>query len=339
MSETTRKPQSFAIDDPDLVIAEPGPRAGDGRAPKRSDNDKIALPTRQDLKRGFRWGAMLLAAMGALASLAAALWFARFVSVALARNDWVGWFAFALFGLAALATAVLIAREVLGLIRLGSLGRLRKGINTALASKDVTQERDAVRLVENFYAGRRDMRWGLDRLAQHRADVRDPGELLALADREVMAPLDIAARRAVLASAKRVMTVTALSPMMLIGVAFVVIENMRLLRSLATLYGGRPGVLGSLKLARLVATHLVATGSLALTDDLVGQFLGQDLLRRLSRRLGEGAFNGALTARVGAAAIEVIRPLPFLDAPRVRVRDILRELFRKDDALGPVQSA
>ena len=27
-----------------------------------------------------------------------------------------------------------------------------------------------------------------------------------------------------------------------------------------------------------------------MTDDLVGQFIGQDVLRRLSRRLGEGAF-------------------------------------------------
>ena len=59
---------------------------------------------------------------------------------------------------------------------------------------------------------------------------------------------------------------------------------------------------------------MVATGGIALTDDLLGQFLGQDLLRRLSRRLGEGAFNGALTARIGIAAIEVIRPLPFLAA-------------------------
>ncbi len=66
-----------------------------------------------------------------------------------------------------------------------------------------------------------------------------------------------------------------------------------------------------------------------MTDDLVGQFLGQDLLRRLSRRLGEGVFNGALTARIGTAAIEVTRPLPFLDAEPIRVRDLLPELLRR----------
>ena len=71
----------------------------------------------------------------------------------------------------------------------------------------------------------------------------------------------------------------------------------------------------------MVLAHIIATGGIALTDDLLGQFLGQDLLRRLSRRLGEGAFNGALTARMGVAAIEVIRPLPFLAAkPPTRAR-------------------
>ena len=126
---------------------------------------------------------------------------------------------------------------------------------------------------------------------------------------------------------------TALSPMVLIAVTYVLIENLRLLRTLATLYGARPGFLGVMRLARMVFTHIVATGGIAMTDDLLGQFLGQDLLRRLSRRLGEGAFNGALTARIGVTALEVIRPLPFLAAKPPRVRDVLAE------ALKPLFSA
>ena len=102
-----------------------------------------------------------------------------------------------------------------------------------------------------------------------------------------------------------------------------------MMRGLAALYGGRPGLIGALRLARLVVGHLVATGGIALTDDLIGQFIGQDVLRRLSRRLGEGAFNGALTARLGAAAIDVIRPLPFIEATPVRARDFVAEMFRR----------
>jgi putative membrane protein len=84
----------------------------------------------------------------------------------------------------------------------------------------------------------------------------------------------------------------------------------------------------------MVFTHIVATGGVALTDDLLGQFLGQDLVRRLSRRLGESVFNAALTARVGAAAIEVIRPLPYLEAPRVRARDFIAEIARSSRSQG-----
>ena len=57
--------------------------------------------------------------------------------------------------------------------------------------------------------------------------------------------------------------------------------------------------------------HLVATGVVALGDDLIGSIAGGDVLSKVSRRFGEGVINGALTARVGVAAIEVCRPLPF----------------------------
>jgi putative membrane protein len=83
-----------------------------------------------------------------------------------------------------------------------------------------------------------------------------------------------------------------------------------------------------MRLARMVFTHVVATGGVAMTDDLLGQFLGQDLLRRLSRRLGEGAFNGALTARIGVTALEVIRPVPFQVAKPPRIRDVLAEALK-----------
>ena len=76
-----------------------------------------------------------------------------------------------------------------------------------------------------------------------------------------------------------------------------------------------------------VIFHITATGAIALTDDLFGQFLGQDIIRRLSRRLGEGAFNGALTARLGIVAIELTRPCPYIQAKPLRARHVVGELF------------
>jgi putative membrane protein len=224
---------------------------------------------------------------------------------------------------------MIVLRELVGLMRLNRLAHLRRDADAALRNRDTKAERQVLRRLRASLGGRPDLAWGMARLNEHEADVRDPGDLLALADRERMTPLDAEARRMILGSAKRVSLVTALSPIALIAVGFVLTENLRLLRRLATLYGGRPGFLGGLRLARAVFVHMVATGGIALSDDIVGQFIGHDLVQRLSRRLGEGLFNGALTARVGTSAIEVCRPLPYVEATPVRLRDIVAELMRR----------
>lgn len=326
----TRKPRVFAADDPALVAPSPSVAADrDDLADDAGGAGSNISHAPLSFSRGIRWGALFFSAMLGLASLAASVSFARFVAQALERNDWIGWTATGLAAIGALAALVIVVRELFGLFRFARLGRLRRDAAAALASKDKKHERSAVRDLRALFAGRRDVRWGLARLAEHEGDVRDPGDLLRLADREVLGPLDAQARRLILASSKRVSTVTALSPMVWIAMGYVLVENLRMLRSLAGLYGGRPGGMGALRLGRMVVAHIIATGGIAMTDDLLGQFLGQDLLRRLSRRLGEAAFNGALTARVGVAAIDVTRPLPFIDATPVRVRDIVPELFKR----------
>ena len=330
-TEPARAPRAFKIDDPAVGGADDDAFADAGPTPDRAATTGVTprrVLTAGDVKRGFRWGGLFFSAMAALASLAASLWFARFVAVALERQDWIGWSAFGLLGLMALSALVLILRELWGFRAMARLARLRRTVKAAIATGDVKQERAAVSALSQNFRGRADAAWGLARLAEHQGDVLEPGQFLRLADRELVAPLDDEARRIVLKTSKRVATVTALLPIMWITMVFVAVVNIRMFRNLAGLYGGRPGALGALRLARLVVGHIVATGGIAMTDDLLGQFLGQDVLRRLSRRLGEGAFNGALTARLGVAAIEVTRPLPFLDAEPVRVREIFSELFR-----------
>jgi putative membrane protein len=326
-----RGPQVFDIEDATIEVAA---SARADQASKPIPGEIRLRPSPDEWRSGVRWGAILFAALAGLAGLAAGLAFGRFVSAAFERDDWVGWLAMGLGLTALLAAFVLMLREVIGLFRLTRLHALHDAVATALAQKNVKAEQQAVTALQNLLGHRPDCRWGLARLAEHASDGRDPGDLLRLADREVMAPLDTQARRQILKSAKRVATVTALSPMAWIAMLFVAVENLRMLRTLATLYGGRPGLTGTLRLARLVMGHIVATGGVAMTDDLLGQFLGQDLLRRLSRRLGEGAFNGALTARIGVAALTVTRPLPFLDAPEIRVRDLVPEIFRRIKVAG-----
>jgi putative membrane protein len=326
-----RRPRAFSpteaeIIEPAAPQAEP---AHEGVPPQPTLPAGLQLPTFDDIGRGIRWGTWLLSAMGALASIAFGVWFSRFVSVAVAREDWIGWISFGLAVVIVVTLLMLVLRELVGFVRLRRLGKIRSAAEKALRERNVSEERETIQTIRRLLAGRAELRWHLARLDEHARDVRDPGDLMRLADRDLMLVIDGEARRLVAKAAKRVTVVTAISPAAFVSVGYVLIENLRLLRNLAGLYGGRPGFAGTARLARMVVTHIIATGSIALTDDLIGQFLGQDLLRRVSRRLGEGVFNGALTARIGAAAVEVTRPLPFIEAPPVRVRDFLGELMRR----------
>ncbi|MFZ0837095.1 MAG: TIGR01620 family protein, partial [Xanthobacteraceae bacterium] len=158
-------------------------------------------------------------------------------------------------------------------------------------------------------------------------------DLIRLAERELMAPLDVQARRMVSAAAKRVSLVTAVSPRAVVDLLFVLYTALSLMRRLARLYGSRPGTLGMIRVFRLVLSHLALTGGMAAGDSLISQVLGHGVAARVSARLGEGVLNGLLTARLGLAAIEVTRPLPFAALPPPALNDLAGELLRprKDD--------
>jgi len=122
--------------------------------------------------------------------------------------------------------------------------------------------------------------------------------------------------------------VTAISPRAAIDLAVVFGTAVRLIRRIAELYGGRPGTLGFIRLTRDVLAHLAVTGSIAVGDSLVQQLLGHGLAAKISARLGEGVVNGMLTARVGIAAIDVCRPLPFIDGKPPALSDVMTELAK-----------
>jgi len=317
---TRRKPTSFRVEDVEIVVPpEPAPLPAEAAIPAEVQG----LPR---LERGLRWGSLFLTALGGLIGLLASLWLYDYVLALIARDDWIGWIAVVLLGLVVFALLMIILRELVGLLRLGRLDKLRHEADSAARLNNKPLAVDVTRRLKRFYAGRDDLTWGLQRLAEHEHDIMDAEELLRLGERSLVAPLDPVARSIVAASAKRVSVVTAISPNALVDMMFVAAQNLRMLRKLATLYGARPGTLSLLKLARMVVTHIVLTGGIALGDDVIQQLVGHGLTARLSRKLGEGVFNGALTTRIGIATIDVCRPLPYLEQQRPRFRELVAEV-------------
>lgn len=322
--EKPRRPRVFSLDDTRITPAPPAP-ADMANAITPGEPPALSVPSATP-RSGPRWGAVLMSALVGLASLALGIWIWDFVAGLFARGGWLGTVAAVLAGLAGLAAAMIAIREIGGFFRLARVAALRAQSEAALLDGDKATALAVSLGIEKLFKGREEATWRARRLAEHRQDVLDAREVLVLTERELLAPLDADARALIAATARRVSMITAVSPSAIIDVGFVALANLRMLRQLATLYGGRPGVLGALRLARLVAGHLLLTGSMAVGDDVLQQLAGHGLTARLSARLGEGLMNGAFTGRIGVAAIELCRPAPFIEAEPPRLRDLITEL-------------
>ncbi|MGH1415484.1 MAG: YcjF family protein [Pelagimonas sp.] len=288
------------------------------------------LAAREPSKLARWFWRLLLTLLGTVISIAA--W--NYATALIVANPILGWAVTGLIAVFVLVCLLIALKELSAFARLSRIDALHRAADSALANEDLDGARKVTAQLLSLYNGRDDTRWGAERLTERKEEIFDASGLLGLAETELLVPLDIAAQREVEAAARQVATVTALVPIALADVATALTANLRMIRRIAEIYGGRSGTLGSWRLTRAVMSHLVATGAVAVGDDMLEPILGGGLLGKLSRRFGEGLVNGSLTARVGVAAIEVCRPLPFTATKRPSVSQIIRQalggLFSSD---------
>ncbi|MGO4716717.1 YcjF family protein [Bradyrhizobium sp. 2TAF24] len=340
---THRRPATFKLDDPHVVVMSPDDdsRAVRGTVQVVPEPEPAALPVPRDdgllaPPRGFRWGTLFWSSLGGLVLLGAGLGLTNLVEDLFNRSQGLGFLGLAVTLVFVVALIAIVGRELIGLARLATIEKLHARAEATLASDDRAEAQAIVRDLLKIAHGNPRLAHARGMLQSHAGDIIDGADMLRLAERELMNPLDQEARRLISLAAQRVSIVTAVSPRAVVDVLFVFAAAVRLIRQLARLYGGRPGALGMIKLTRQVIAHLAITGGLAASDSLIQQVLGHGLAAKLSSRLGEGLLNGLLTARLGLAAIDVTRPLPFTALPRPALSDLATDLLRKrEEAEAP----
>jgi putative membrane protein len=253
-----------------------------------------------------------------------AIGFWDFVLAQFARNTILGWVLSRLAATFVTIILALIIRDFFVIARMRNMERLGKRIEAVVSTQDVAETRRIVSNLNRIY-GRRSHLTSICRdQVQAAKDSVDPNAMLSRYETDVIATLDKEAQKEIERAARQVATVTAMVPTPWIDMLAAFGTNLRLIRRIGEIYGGRSGPIGSWHLLRSVSAHLIATEALAVGDDWLGSVFGGSLLSRLSRRFGEGLVNATLTARVGRAAIDVCRPLPFNMQERPKISVVLR---------------
>ncbi len=329
--EPKPRPAPLLIEEGDPALDTPAPTPADAPPPPESGEGAAAGALRLAAGRGWGWVGWFWSGVGGIIGLAASVAAWDFAADLLARNPVLGAIAAILLAVAAVGLVAFVLREAASMARLARVDAVRADAELALHEADRDRAVRAVTALQRLYAGRPDLAWALEDVKSRAPEMFDAPSLLEYAERTLMTSLDARAAKEAGQAARTVATVTALAPVALIDILAALAANLRMIRRIGEIYGGRAGWFGSWRLLRAVAAHLIATGVVALGDDLLGPALGGGMAARLSRRFGEGLINGALTARVGAAAIVVCRPLPFRALSRPTGRGLaagaLRGLF------------
>ena len=168
-----------------------------------------------------------------------------FASEKLARNVWLGRAALALLGLTVLALLIVAGRELATLSRLKRINELRDEAEAVVQFGDMAQAKAFQGRLLRLYRGRADVRWAVAEVEEGQADVFDAEALLQLNETQLMRALDQQAQGCIENAARQVATATAIVPLAFADVIVALTANLRMIRQIAQIYGGRSGMFGA----------------------------------------------------------------------------------------------
>ncbi len=245
------------------------------------------------------------------------------------RSVWLGGTFSALLALIAAGAVGIVGREILSLRRLGQVEDLRAEGERLMASETHGQAEEFLRKVEKLYRERQDLDRPICDFHDQASDAHNDRERLDLFAHHVFSPLDKAAYNIVKSSGRDIAVLTALSPIGALDSLFVCVRTVSMMRGIARLYGVRPGLTATVRLAKRGLRNIVIAGVGELLSHAAVEAAGASLLRVLSARAGQGAVNGLLAARIGLSIMQICRPIPFTENELPSLKKLRSEIFKE----------
>ncbi|HZF72429.1 MAG TPA: hypothetical protein VEZ51_03305, partial [Gemmatimonadaceae bacterium] len=199
MSERSqhRRPVTFKLDDPSVVVMDPAdasrPPRGTVHVTPEIDPAQLPVPLEAPLvqaERGFRWGVMFWSGVGGLVLLGLGLGVSRLIEDLFARSGSLGFLGVAFALAAALALSAVVAREVFGLARLAAIEKLHLRAAAVIASDDRAESRSIVQELLKLAHRNPHLARARAALQSHADEIIDGADMIRLAERELMSPLD-----------------------------------------------------------------------------------------------------------------------------------------------------
>jgi putative membrane protein len=142
-------------------------------------------------------------------------------------------------------------------------------------------------------------------------------ELLQLYSRIVLNKVDEKALNEVSKFSTEAVVLVALSPIAIVDMLIILSRNLRMINKISGLYGLKLGYWSRIKLIKQVFINMAYAGASEIISDLGSDVLGAELLGKLSTRFAQGLGAGMLTARLGIKTMQLCRPIPFDDKPKL----------------------
>jgi putative membrane protein len=142
-------------------------------------------------------------------------------------------------------------------------------------------------------------------------------EIVQLYSRVVLTHVDERALNEVAKFSTEAVVLVSLSPVAIIDMLIMLTRNLRMINKIAGLYGLKLGYWSRIKLIKQVFVNMVYAGASEILSDFGNDIVGAELLGKLSTRFAQGLGAGMLTARLGIKTMQLCRPIPFDDKPKL----------------------